>query len=200
LWNVASGVGVPLLGHSDRIGSVMFSSDGRTLWTSSDDFNVREWQIAARTSRIIGRRLGSTVAFALAPRDRWIATGDSSGQVTLLDPVTLAEYPLGHHAGGIHNLTFSPDGARLASTGSDRMVRLWDVEHRTLEAVFPLEFHGFSTTWSPDGRSIAVSGQGQVVPLWPVPPRPGVPEDLHDLATWMARLSTASPDPRARAP
>jgi WD40 repeat protein len=200
LWNVASGVGVPLRGHGDRVFSVTFSSDGRSLWTSSADHTVREWQLATGTSRVVGRRLGPTLTFALAPRDRWIATGDGGGRIALVDPVTLAERTLGHHPAAVMHLVFSPDGGRLASTGYDHVVRLWDVERGTLEAVFPNEFDWSSTMFSPDGRSIAVAGNGPVVRIWPAPPPAAVPEDLGDLAIWMAMLSAAAPDARARAP
>jgi WD40 repeat protein/tRNA A-37 threonylcarbamoyl transferase component Bud32 len=198
VWNVSSGVGVPLRGHGDRIISVSFSSDGRSLWTASRDQTMRQWQLATGTSRIIERRFG--LAFALAPRERWIATGDFAGRVTLVDPSTLAERTLGHHAAAVLDLVFSPDGRRLASVGYDQMVRLWDVEHGALEAVFPNEFVRGSIVFSPDGRSIAMAGNGPVVRIWPTPPPAAVPEDLRDLATWMAKLSTASPDARERAP
>jgi hypothetical protein len=66
--------------------------------------------------------------------------------------------------------------------------------------VFQSELDRPSIVFCPDGRSIAVAGDGPVVRIWPAPPPAAVPEDLRDLATWMARLSTASPDARARAP
>jgi WD40 repeat protein/tRNA A-37 threonylcarbamoyl transferase component Bud32 len=202
LLDVASGAPVALRGHGDRVGRVTFSSDGRSLWTSSADHTVREWQLATGTSRIVGRRLGPALTFALAPRERWIATGDGGGRVALIDPVTLAERTLGHHAAAVTGLVFSPDGGRLASVGYDGMVRLWDVEHGTLEAVFPSEFDASEIAFSPDGRSIAAWGNGPVVRIWPVPPPAAVPDDLRDLATWMARrsMASASPDARERAP
>jgi hypothetical protein len=38
------------------------------------------------------------------------------------------------------------------------------------------------------------------VRMWPIPPHPAVPDNLHDLRTWMQRLSMATPDPQERAP
>jgi len=200
LWDVLTGVGAPLRGHEDRVTRLAFSSDGRSLWTASADQTVRVWDLATGESRIVARRLGRAPAFALPPGGRWIAVGSDDGRVVLVDPTTLAERVLGRHSAPVYRLAFSPDGAWLASGARDHTVRLWDVEHEDLEAVFQNEFEVLSIAFSPDGHSIAAAGSGPVVRIWPIPSRGVVPGDPRGLAAWMATLSTASLDPRGRAP
>src|SRR5262249_41449819 len=66
-------------------------------------------------------------------------------------------------------LVFSPDDQLLASTGYDRLIKLWDVssgqEVRTLkdhsDAVYGLAF-------SPDGKLLASCGADRAVKVWDV--------------------------------
>jgi WD40 repeat protein len=64
---------------------------------------------------------------------------------------------------------YSPDGRMIASSGTDSVIRLWDVETGALLK----SFSGHSilvmcTTFSPDGKVIATSSVDQTVRLWDV--------------------------------
>ena len=52
LYSTATGdpFGSPLRGHTDRVWSVCFSSDGKQLTTGSQDKTVRNWDLATRAS------------------------------------------------------------------------------------------------------------------------------------------------------
>src|SRR5437660_3595092 len=73
------------------------------------------------------------------------------------------------HTDAILSLAFSPNAKLLASTGYDRLIKLWDVasgkELRTLkdhsDAVYGLAF-------SPDGRLLASCGADRAVKVWDV--------------------------------
>lgn len=74
------------------------------------------------------------------------------------------------HVTGVYSLTISPDGMRLATTGSDHTARLWDVESG-MELFRLEEGHSnfiHSATFSPDGTRLVTAGNDNAVWHWDV--------------------------------
>lgn len=70
----------------------------------------------------------------------------------------------------IYSIAFSPDGTKLVSGGSDKAVRLWDVNARK-KIGEPLTGHtGWvnAVAFSPDGETIASGSDDETVRLWNV--------------------------------
>jgi WD40 repeat protein len=64
-------------------------------------------------------------------------------------------------------VSFSPNGAHLASGGADGSVNLWDLRNGTCER--RLKGHAgyvLSLTYSPDGTLLASGGQDRTVRCW----------------------------------
>jgi WD40 repeat protein len=76
------------------------------------------------------------------------------------------------HVQGVSCVAFSPDGKLLASTGGDKIIRLYDLEND--KEVGRLEGHsGFirTVTFSPDGKLLASAGDDHAVFVWDVATR-----------------------------
>jgi len=107
--------------------------------------------------------------------------GAKDGTVYFLDAESGKElFDLQGHKGPVVDMSFSPDGERFATLGSDGTLRLWDlVSRRELltirhRAGFGQDDNG-SVSFSPDGRILATSSQwdpnlimGTGITLWDV--------------------------------
>lgn len=166
-------------GHTARVTSLQFTSDGRNLVSAGYDKTIRVWSV--QTGRLLrtlrGERgegpAGRIYAAALSPDDRWIAVGGWLG--TEASPPTSASSPAFHlrlidfqsgntqqvfagHSDVVMSVAFSHDGTRLASGSGDHSAILWDA--RTGRAERTLYGHTEGVTavaWSPDD-TLVVTG------------------------------------------
>jgi WD40 repeat protein/tRNA A-37 threonylcarbamoyl transferase component Bud32 len=150
LWDVALRKELkPLKGHTDTVGCLAFTPNGRYVLSGSRDGTIRLWEVSS------GRELTrqpvpekGARSLAIAPGGRWALSGSDDGQVRLwrlplsaegdfvpggLEEVRVLQVPGGAsqnrpaHGGLVMTVAFSPNG-RLALTGSrDGLLRLWQI-------------------------------------------------------------------------
>ncbi len=131
-----------LEGHTDGVGSVAFSPDGKLLASASWDKSIRIWD--TRTGRCL---------HTLQVDPKKLASVKAPGK-------------LPGHIGGVQAVTFSPDGKLLASGGRDNRVCLWNPQ--TGKCLRTLKGHTdivSSVAFSPDGKLLATTG-GYTIRIW----------------------------------
>jgi small GTP-binding protein len=158
-----------LRGHTNKIGRIAWSPDGRRIASPSDDMTIRIWD--AETKRLIRRLEGSkraVISVSWSPDGRWLASGSLDNTVRLWDAESgNVLRTLKGHEGFVYNVSWAPDGGRIASGSGDNRVRLWDAKTGKLLRVLKGNANGIiSVAWSPDGRLIASGAGVDAVGLW----------------------------------
>ena len=180
LWEVKTATRVSSLRHADwgRVTSVVFSPDGTALASGSWDQVVKVWDVETGRQAAVwdgdpDRSRQGFLSVAFSADGATLVSGFVDGTVRFWDVATQTELAvLEGHRGAVAAVTFSPDGARVASAGSrqDPTVRLWDVATR--REVATLAGHDAAVRAvsfaSPGGATLASGSTDGTVKLWDV--------------------------------
>ncbi len=165
--------------HADRVRSLAFSPDGRTLVTSGSwDGTLKLWDVASGTLRWLGRHPSYTNIVAFAPDGSLLASSGNDAAIRLWDPQngTLLQTLL--HPAPMSAVTWCPSppamGAvrahLLASGDAAGCIRLWQIDGTApASCVQTLTAHTTyieGLAFAPDGMTLASASWDGTVKLW----------------------------------
>lgn len=171
IWNAANGEQEMFLPETAPITTVAFSQDGKKLATSSKNGMVSLWDIDTQSQSI--KILGQPTGFnflALNSEGDQIAVGNSPKSTSLWDVSAIGSrevLTIAAHEGKVHDAIYNPTGTKIASTGEDGYLRIWDSTTGTLLYSLPAlkEWVNFPV-FSPDGERVAAANRVGGVSIW----------------------------------
>lgn len=175
-------------GHTGRISSLLYTSDGRSLVTASYDKTVRVWSAqSGELLRTIRGELGEgaagrIVTTSLSPDDQFLAVGGWLGteakpsrtssstafNIRVLDFRSESVYRLlSGHSDVVLSSAFSNDGRRLLSGSGDQHAMIWDVMGgRSVKTLYGHSEGVTAVAWSPDDKLIATGSSDDTARIW----------------------------------
>ncbi|NLK54313.1 MAG: hypothetical protein GX293_05550 [Bacteroidales bacterium] len=160
--------GFELKGHSGKIRSLVFSYDGRYLYSAALDGRVLKWDLTARTSTDVGTGGIMVTSVVLSLNNDYMA-GISDRGKGIVWGTGMKDRKLTIESEGkkILNIRFKPDDDRIAVGYDDGTIELWDAAlgekisgfkaHQG--AVSDIRFNG-------NNRQMATAGSDGSLKLW----------------------------------
>ncbi|BDI14532.1 hypothetical protein ANSO36C_03340 [Nostoc cf. commune SO-36] len=159
-----------LEGHSSVVSSVVFSPDGKTLASGSDDNTIKLWDVSTgKAMKALTGHSSWVFSVVFSPDGKTLASGSEDKTIKLWDVSTgKAMKTLTGHSSRVTSVVFSPDGKTLASSSNDKTIKLWDVS--TGKAMKTLTGRSLVTSvvFSPDGKTLASGSDDNTIKLWDV--------------------------------
>src|ERR1035437_1554749 len=130
-------IGYEMNGHKGGIKSLIFSYDGKYLYSAALDGKVLKWDIAARTSINVSTGLMEITSLDISSKGNYLAGISTDGNVVVWNPEKNSDNFRIQTAGkNIKAVRFNPENNLLAIGDADGTVELWDINlHKKLSEV-----------------------------------------------------------------
>ena len=187
-WDVAGDSEVRLEDDLLVTGGLAFTPDSRQIITLNTKSVVKVWNVAGggriATFNADSQAVGYRVAFSQNRRLLAIGYEDGTVKVIRTEPLEEILTLLEAHAGEVSGVAFGAGDTRLASTGDDLTVKIWDL--RTGKQSLSLDIltrRANNLAFSPDGHRLAVGSADGIIQILNGSPLAG-PGAAGQIRTW----------------
>ena len=149
IWDVKTWKCINVLeGHKDFVNSVSFSPDGDNLVSASSDNTIKIWNL--KNGELLNSFMlpGEASCASYSPDGNSIV-GSYGKDIVMIDANTgFRIRTFIGHTHSVFDVSFNPDGTKIASASFDRTIRVWNIGK-------PLSVGNQIYTFSPNGKHIA---------------------------------------------
>ena len=173
-------------GHTAAVNRVVWTRDGDSLISVSNDKTIRLWDVANGESvRVLRLPIGPGPsgmlnAAAISPDGAFLAVagyekeGQDHGIFLIGLPSGKLRHVLRGHSNVVLDLQFSRDGRWLASVSGDNSARVWAVPPALRGGSPPVVLQGhtapvYGVAFSPDGRRVVTASLDGTARTWTLP-------------------------------
>ncbi|HEX2967618.1 MAG TPA: hypothetical protein VHO46_00845 [Bacteroidales bacterium] len=122
-----------LTGHKGKIKSLIYSYDGKYIYSAAMDGRVLKWDLAARTSTDLNDGTTKITSIDVSSGGKFIAGISSDGKVMVWDPERKNEsFRIQPTGKDIRIVRFNPQNNLLAIGDAAGLVELWDINSKKI--------------------------------------------------------------------
>jgi WD40 repeat protein/serine/threonine protein kinase len=179
-----------LQGHRNVSMDVVFAPDSSSVYTASNDNEVRRWELATGVGQPIITHDREVIAVAVSPDGQFVASGSKDRTARLWsrdNPDTSRQ--IVEHDSELTEIAFSPSGDMLATAASDGAIKLVTLVDGTIRTLAGHTGHVYALSFSADGEQLLTAGRDHSARLWRVGDGSQLATFLgHDKAVYHARF------------
>ncbi len=161
-----------LRGHTDWVRAVVFSPDGKTLYTAGDDRRIKRWDVESGEPLADVARLEHAIhSLAISGDGRRLAAAGFHQSLTVHDTLSTTAKPpvfqLKCPCKDMRAVAFSADGRRLAAAGRNGEIRVWNIADGSVANQWAAHRQRIrSLAFSPQGQMLASAGEDRMLRIW----------------------------------
>jgi WD40 repeat protein len=161
-------IGYELSGHKGEIKSLIFSYDGKYLYSAALDGKVLKWDIAARTSLNVSTGSMEITSIDISSKGNYLAGISADGNVVVWNPGQNSDNFRIETAGkDIKVVKFDPANDLLAIGDADGNVELWDINiHKKLSEVKAHDGQVNDIKFNPALKQMATAGNDRKLKIF----------------------------------
>jgi WD40 repeat protein len=149
-----------LHGHKDAVRSVVYTNDGKAMYTAGSDGKILKWDMASMspTPTVVYTNTYAFGGMSISPSNQYLAMGGSSPNVRIID-LAKPDAPLilnGHRKNVLYT-GFTSDGQALVTAAADSTIMLWNLATGKSTIVYRDKTNIKAVSLHPKGRMVAIA-------------------------------------------
>ena len=155
-----------LVGHSTDVNAAVFSPEGKTIASMSDDNTIKLWNLQGKLLQTLDKHTDRVRGIAFSPDGKTIASASADKTIKLWNIQGQLLKTINAHSDWARDVAFSPDGQTIVSASSDRTIKLWSTQGKLLRTIEAHDKEVRGVVFSPDGKTIASASNDRTIKLW----------------------------------